>query len=60
MEEAKLQTVAQTKVFLQGTCGIAPKVLKVEEQYGFIERVLKRFSYSRLNFRHLALIRASL
>lgn len=48
MDEAKLQTVAQVKVFLEGTHDIALKVLKAE-QYGFIERVLKRFGYARLS-----------
>ncbi|WP_143083525.1 hypothetical protein [Nitrosomonas communis] len=48
MDEAKLQTVAQVKAFLEGTHDIALKVPKVEH-YGFIERVLKRFGYTRLS-----------
>jgi hypothetical protein len=47
MDEAKLQTVAQVKAFLEGTHDIALKVPKAE-QYGFIERVLKRFCYAAL------------
>lgn len=47
MDEAKLQTVAQVKVFLEETHDIALKVPKAE-QYGFIERVLKRFGYGAL------------
>ena len=50
MDEAKLQTVAQVKAFLEGTHDIALKIPKVE-QYGFIERVLKRFGYTRLSRR---------
>jgi hypothetical protein len=42
MDEAKLQTVAQVKAFLEGTHDIALKIPKAE-QYRFIERVLKRF-----------------
>ena len=47
MDEAKLQTVAQVKTFLEGTHDIALKVPKTE-QYGFIERVLKRLGYGTL------------
>ena len=46
MEEAKLQTVAQVKAFLDGTTEVAFRVPK-EERYGFIERALKRFGYAR-------------
>jgi hypothetical protein len=48
MNEAKLQTVAQIKVFLEGTHDVALKVPKAE-RYGFIERALKRFSYAPLS-----------
>lgn len=48
MDEAKLQTVAQVKAFLEGTHDLALKVPKVE-QYGFIERVLKRLGYAPLS-----------
>lgn len=48
MDEAKLQTVAQVKAFLEGTHDIALKIPKAE-QYRFIERVLKRFGYTRLS-----------
>jgi hypothetical protein len=48
MDEAKLQTVAQVKAFLEGTHDIALKIPKAE-QYRFIEKVLKRFSYTRLS-----------
>lgn len=48
MDEAKLQTVAQVKAFLEGTHDIALKIPKTE-QYRFIERVLKRFGYTRLS-----------
>ena len=44
MDEAKLQTVAQVKAFLEETHDVALKVPKAE-QYGFIERVLKRLNY---------------
>ena len=42
MEEAKLQTLAQIKAFLDGTSEVAFRVPK-EERNQFIERVLKRF-----------------
>lgn len=48
MDEAKLQTVTQVKAFLEGAHDIALKIPKME-QYGFIERVLKRFGYIRLS-----------
>jgi hypothetical protein len=47
MDEAKLQTVAQVKGFLEGTHDITLKVSKAEH-YEFIERVLRRFGYDRL------------
>lgn len=46
MDEAKLQTVAQVKAFLEGTHDVTLKVPKAE-QYEFIERVLKRHGYAR-------------
>ena len=42
MEEARLQTIAQVRAFLDGAMEIAFRVPKVE-RYPFIERVLKRF-----------------
>ena len=45
MEEARLQTVAQIKAFLDGTTEVAFRVPKAE-QYGFIERVLNRHGYA--------------
>lgn len=48
MDEAKLQTLAEIKEFLEGTHDIELKVSKAE-QYGFIERVLKRFCYTGLS-----------
>ena len=42
MEEAKLQTLAQIKAFLDGTSEVAFWVSK-EGRNPFIERVLKRF-----------------
>ena len=46
MEEAKLQTLAQVKAFLDGTNEVAFQVPKAERNQ-FIERVLKRFGYAR-------------
>ncbi|WP_211752287.1 hypothetical protein, partial [Nitrosomonas communis] len=48
MDEAKLQTVAQIKLFLEGPHDIALKIPKAE-QYRFIEKVLKLFGYTRLS-----------
>jgi len=45
MEEAKLQTLAQIKAFLDGTSEVAFRVSK-EGRNPFIERVLKRFGYA--------------
>ena len=45
MEEAKLRTLAQVKVFLDGTTEVAFRVPK-EERNRFVERVLKRFGYA--------------
>ncbi len=45
MEEAKLQTLEQIKVFLGGTSEVAFRIPK-EERNPFIERVLKRFGYA--------------
>jgi hypothetical protein len=45
MEEAKLRTLEQIKVFLDGTTEVAFRVPK-EERNQFIERVLKRFGYA--------------
>ncbi len=45
MEEARLQTLAQVRAFLDGTTEVAFRVPK-EERNQFIERVLKRFGYS--------------
>lgn len=45
MEEAKLQTLAQIKGFLDGTTEIAFRVPKAERN-AFIERVLKRIGYA--------------
>ena len=46
MEEAKLQTLAQIKAFLDGTSEVAFRVSK-EGRNPFIERVLKRFSVNQ-------------
>ena len=48
MNEAKLQTVAQVKVFLQSAHEIELRVPKAE-RYPFIERVLKRFGHVPLS-----------
>ena len=48
MEEARLQTVAQVKAFLDGTAEIAFRVPKAERNR-FIERVLKRLGYAPHN-----------
>jgi transposase InsO family protein len=45
MEEARLQTLAQVRAFLDGTAEVAFRVSKAERNW-FIERVLKRFGYS--------------
>jgi len=45
MEEARLQTLAQVKAFLDGTAEVTFRVPKAE-RHRFIERVLKRFGYS--------------
>jgi len=45
MEEAKLRTLEQVKVFLNGTTEVAFRVPK-EERNQFIERVLNRFGYA--------------
>jgi hypothetical protein len=45
MEEAQLKTLAQVKVFLDGTSEVAFRVPK-EYRNAFIERVLKRFGYA--------------
>ena len=45
MEEARLQTLAQVKAFLDGTTEVAFRVSKTDRNR-FIERVLKRFGYS--------------
>jgi hypothetical protein len=47
MKEARLQTLAQVRAFLDGTTEIAFKVTTAE-RHSFIERVLKRFGYSPL------------
>ena len=44
-EEARLQTIAQVRAFLDGATEIAFRVPKAE-RYRFIERVLKRFGYA--------------
>ena len=44
MEEAKLQTLAQIKAFLEGTSEVSFRVPK-DERNQFIERVFKRFGY---------------
>ena len=46
MEEARLQTLAQVRAFLDGTTEVASRVAKAE-RHRFIERVLKRFGYAR-------------
>ncbi len=45
MEEAKLRTLAQVKIFLDGTSEVALRVPK-DERNQFIERVLRRFGYA--------------
>ena len=45
MEEARLQTIEQVRVFLDGATEIAVRVPKVE-RYPFIERVLMRCGYA--------------
>ena len=45
MEEAKLQTLAQIKAFLEGTSEVSFRVPK-DERNQFIERVFKRFGYT--------------
>jgi hypothetical protein len=45
MEEAKLQTLAQIKAFLDGTTEAAFRVSK-EARNQFIKRVFKRFGYT--------------
>lgn len=46
MEEARLQTVAQVRAFLEGTTEVSLRIRKAE-RYGFIERTLKRLGYAR-------------
>lgn len=46
MEEARLQTLAQVKAFLDGTAEVAFRVPKAE-RHRFVERVLKRFGYAQ-------------
>ena len=46
MEEARLQTVAQVRAFLEGTTDVSLRIRKAE-RYGFIERTLKRLGYAR-------------
>jgi len=48
MGEARLQTLAQIKAFLDGTTGIPFRVPKAE-RYRFIERVLNRLGYARIH-----------
>ncbi|HMC13920.1 MAG TPA: hypothetical protein VKG67_06230 [Gallionellaceae bacterium] len=45
MEEARLQTLAQVRAFLDGTTEVAFRIPKAERN-SFIERVLKRFGHS--------------
>lgn len=45
MEEARLQTLAQVKAFLDGTTELSFQIPKAERNR-FIERVLKRFGYA--------------
>jgi len=45
MEEARLQTLAQVRAFLDGTTEMAFRVPKAERNQ-FIERVLKRFGFA--------------
>jgi hypothetical protein len=45
MEEARLQTIAQVRAFLDGATEIAFRVAKAD-RYPFIERVLTRFGYA--------------
>jgi transposase InsO family protein len=45
MEEARLQTIAQVRAFLDGATEITFRVPQVE-RYPFIERVLMRFGYA--------------
>ena len=45
MEEAKLQTLAQIRAFLDGTAEAVFRVPK-EGRNPFIERVFKRFGYA--------------
>ena len=45
MEEARLQTLAQVRAFLDGTTEMAFRVPKAEQNQ-FIERVLKRFGFA--------------
>ena len=57
MEEARLQTLAQVKAFLDGTAEVAFRVPKAE-RYRFVERVLKRFGQKRsLNRLNITTIR---
>ncbi len=48
MDEATWHTVAQVKACQAGTSDVALTVPKAE-QYGFIERALKRFGYAPLS-----------
>lgn len=48
MNETQLQTVAQVLAFLDGTDEILLRIPK-PEHYGFIERALKQFGYTRLS-----------
>jgi hypothetical protein len=57
MNDEKLQTIEQVKQFLEGSERVEFRGLTVEEKYGWIERVLVRFRYQRLERAEKGVIR---
>jgi len=49
MNDTKMETIEQVRLFLQGSQGLEFKLIHKEEKYHWIESVLKRFGYHRLS-----------
>jgi transposase InsO family protein len=57
MNDAKLKTIEQVRLFLQGSQDLEFKPIHKEEKYHWVESVLKRFGYHRLSRKDKGTIR---
>ena len=56
MNEQKIQTLEEVKVFLAGTMGVEFSIQDKDERYRWIEQTLRRFNYRTLGRAHRGVV----